>query len=131
MDDRLDKVSLIVSSVSALQIIKMAYFVFLDKYGLEDDKDDELSFEKAIDEALSRIAEVDKITETAEQTVIKLVRGVDAKWELKTERLGSFTRYLVSTGTKVNLVTIEDQKAISYQIIGEEMTVDEMLDIVG
>lgn len=130
-NENVARIARIVSSVSALQVVKMAYFVFLNKYDLEDSGDDELAFENATKEAFDKIQEVDEITEKAESSVIKLINKVDRSWELKVEQYGSFNMYLRTLGADIKNVSIEDQKKISGQIVGLEMTVREMLEIVG
>lgn len=131
MDDNYIKVSKIISSVSALQVIKMAYFVFLSDFDIEESMESGLSFEEAMELSLEKIQEVDRITETAEDTVMKLINRVDKQWELKVERYGSFSVYLKNSGVKVDQVSIAKQKAISNQIAGKSMTVKQMLDMVG
>lgn len=130
-NENVARIARIVSSVSALQVVKMAYFVFLNKYNLEDSGDDELAFENATKEAFDKIQEVDEITEKAESSVIKLINKIDRGWELKVEQYGSFNMYLRTLGADIKNVSIEDQKKISGQIVGLEMTVREMLEIVG
>lgn len=131
MDGDLERISRIISSVSALQVIKMSYFVFLSNFDIEESIKRDMSFEEAMEGSLEKIHEVDQITETAEETVMKLINRVDKQWELKVERYGSFGVYLKRSGVKVDQVSIDKQKAISYQISGKSMTVKQMLDIVG
>lgn len=128
MKKELEQVSKIVTEVYALQVEKLALIIFLKDNAQPGYTQDQMGTMMNVLKKESRVQEIDEISGKLSGEIIEILNEVYPEWEPEVQAAQGFQGFLKNHGIEDDLLTEEQQKKISKDAIGRELTIDMMVE---
>lgn len=132
LDEVLNEVSSLVSTVSRLQFEKIARLVMISKQHRVGYMQDEISLLSEVLKHSNIVEDIDVAALKQTGEIIELLNSSEIKdtWEDELKEARSFTNMLTNRSIPVDVMTQVEQRELTKEIMKKEYTIEDLLEML-